>query len=172
MIKISLPKPAFLLKSAIAMAFAFSSPQSLQAQQVFNMVLENATKIVNSPTADFTATRIAQFKCTALTYLKSEAFKRKPVVTEQFLNTQAYYLSEYLTLFFNQVVTTRNMSEKARKERIMAFAKASINNPLFNDPDKETTRSYIDNESELTPFSLDTDWQKAFEEVKKEINKK
>ena len=158
-----------ILRGAIAIAILLAIPQKIQGQEVFNMVLDNATKIVNSPTASFTATRIAQFKCTALTYLKNEAFKQRPVVTEQFLNTQAYYLSEYLTLFFDQVISTRDKSDKVRKERIMAFAKASVNNPLFNDPDKETTRSYIESDSELTPFSLDTDWQKAFEEVKKEI---
>lgn len=160
---------AIISKAAFIATLTMSFSQEMQGQEVFNMALENATKVVNSPTANFTATRIAQFKCTALMYLKSEAFERKTIVTDQFLNTQAYYLSEFLTLFFNQVVANRNKSDKIRKEKIMIFANASVHNPLFNDPDKETTRSYIDGGAELTPFSLDTDWKKAFSEVKEKI---
>ena len=39
--------------------------------------------------------------------------------------------------------------------------KASEENPLFGDNDEETTLSYVKSGEELTPFSLDTDWQKA-----------
>ena len=39
---------------------------------------------------------------------------------------------------------------------------ASKSNPLFNDPDAETTDAFMLDSNELTPFSLDTDWQKAY----------
>ena len=45
------------------------------------------------------------------------------------------------------------------------FRTATINNSLFNDVDKEVIYSYVDNESFITQFSLDTDWPKALAEV-------
>ena len=74
------------------------------AQDIYNMVLGNATRIVNTPTSPYTQTQIAQFKRTALIYLKSKAFEQTDSVTTQFLDTQAYFLSEYLTLFFDEII--------------------------------------------------------------------
>lgn len=49
------------------------------------------------------------------------------------------------------------------------FMSASLCNPLFGDPDEETTHAYIKDGSELTPFSLDTDWQKAYYAAKAQL---
>ena len=46
---------------------------------------------------------------------------------------------------------------------------ASCSNPLFNDPDKETVNSYINEGNELTPFCLDTDWEKAYAAAKAQL---
>jgi hypothetical protein len=35
-------------------------------------------------------------------------------------------------------------------------------NPLFDDTDVETTEIYLQETDELTPFSLNTDWKKAY----------
>ena len=57
---------------------------------------------------------------------------------------------------------------KKDKELLKAkFRTASINNSLFNDVDKEVVYSYVDNDNFITQFSLDTNWVKALEEVKK-----
>ena len=125
------------------------------------MVLDNATRIVNSPTSSFLNTQIAQFKRTALIYIKSKAFERTDSVPAKFLNTQAYYLTEFLNLFFAEMIKIKDLPEKARKQRILRFMDASACNPLFHDPDEETTLSFVENGGEVTPFSLDTDWQKA-----------
>lgn len=132
------------------------------AQEVYNYLLDSSTRTVNNPTSGFTATRIAQFKRTALIYMKSKAFETMPEVTEQFLNTQAYYLSEFITLFFNEILKDNKLDEKQRKEKIYLFMDASKCNPLFDDPDTETTDAYIIEGNELTPFSINTDWQKAW----------
>lgn len=141
----------------------------MRSQEVYNYVLENATRMVNSPTTNFTQTRIAQFKRTTLIYMKSKAFETMPTVTEEFLNTQAYFLSEFLSFFFDEILRDRKLDEETRKQKIFLFMDASVSNPLFNDPDTETTLSYIKEGSELTPFSIDTDWQKAFVAVKDNI---
>ena len=135
------------------------------------MVLDNATRIVNSPTSSFLNTQIAQFKRTALIYIKSKAFERTDSVPAKFLNTQAYYLTEFLNLFFAEMIKIKDLPEKARKQRILRFMDASACNPLFHDPDEETTLSFVENGGEVTPFSLDTDWQKAYLAAKAIIEK-
>ncbi len=140
-----------------------------KGQDIYNHVLDNATKMVNTPSTNFTQTRISQFKRTALVYLKQKAFETMPEVKADFLNTQAYYLSEFLTLFFNEILKDRSLKDDDRKEKIYMFMEASLNNPLFKDADEETVQSYIKVGSELTPFSLDTDWQKAYNEAKSNL---
>ena len=142
-----------------------------QAQEVYDMVLDNATRIVNSPTSSFLNTQIAQFKRTALIYIKSKAFERTDSVPAKFLNTQAYYLTEFLNLFFAEMIKIKDLPEKARKQRILRFMDASACNPLFHDPDEESTLSFVENGGEVTPFSLDTDWQKAYLAAKAIVEK-
>ena len=144
-------------------------PNASRAQDVYNMVLENANKVVDSPSKSFTQVKIAQFKKTALIYLKKKAFENNSVVKAEFLNTQAYYLSEFIFLFFTQILKDHKLSEEERRKKIYLFMDASLSNPLFNDPDTETTQSYIKEGSELTPFSLDTDWQKAWYAAKSQL---
>ena len=145
------------------------APNTLKAQEVYNMVLENATQTVNSPSKSFTQVKIAQFKSTALVYPKKKAFENSKEVKEEFLNTQAYYLSEFIFLFFTQILKDHKLSDEERRKKIYLFMDASLSNPLFNDPDTETTQSYIKEGSELTPFSLDTDWQKAWHAAKSQL---
>ena len=130
---------------------AFLSQAQLGAQEVYNLVLANATRTVNSPTASYTQTQIAQFKRTALIYMKSKAFEVSETVSSEFLDTQAYFMSEFIT------------PDAERKERILSFMEISITHPLFHDPDEETTLSFIKDGGEITPFSLDTNWKEAFE---------
>ena len=93
-----------------------------------------------------------------------------PKVTTQFLDTQAYWLSEFLTLFFDQIVKDKkNRDDEERKARILMFMEASLRNPLFHDKDEETTLSYIKEGSEITPFSLDTNWELAYQYAKEHL---
>lgn len=151
--------------------FAINS-STLKAQEVYNLVLNNATRIVNNPTCSYTQIQIAQFKRTALIYMKTKAFEETDSVPSNFLDTQAYYLSEFITLFFNDVVTNKRLSDEKRKERIMMFTDASISNPMFEDTDQETTLAFIKDGGELTPFSIDTDWQKAYTAAIAQLKKK
>ncbi len=151
--------------------FFISSALSLQAQEVYNYVLANATRTVNSPTSSYTQTQIAQFKRTALIYMKKKSFEQTDSVPSAFLDTQAYYLSEYVTLFFNEIVKTKRLSADKRKERVTLFMDASVSNPLFVDDDQDTTMAFITSGAELTPFCLNTDWQKAYAAVTDELKK-
>ncbi len=149
----------------------FTLTTTARCQEVYNLVLENATKVVNSPTSGFAQTQIAQFKRTALIYMKSKAFERTDSVPAVFLNTQAYYMSEFLSLFFNVILKDKKSDASVRKEKILIFMNASAMNPLYNDEDKETTMAFVNDGGELTPFSLDTDWQKAYLAAKENLGK-
>lgn len=134
-----------------------------KAQVVYNTVLDNATRVINSPTSGYTQAQIAKFKCTALIYLRnkaSEMYQGEEYV--RVLDTQAYYLSEFITLFLNEILKSKRLNEEKRKEKILMFMDASVSNPLFEDADEDNTMSYIIKGGELTPFCLNTDWQKAY----------
>ncbi len=161
-------KNKFFLATLVLLLSCFATGR---AQDVYNIVLDNATRIVNSPTSSFTQTQIAQFKRTALIYMKKKAFEETDSVPSAFLDTQAYYLSEFITLFFDEILKSKKMNEDKRKEKIMLFMDASVSNPMFDDKDQETTMSYINEGGELTPFCLNTDWQKAYAAAKSQTKK-
>lgn len=140
----------------------------VQGQSVYNMVLDNATRIVNSPSSSYTQTQIAQFKRTALIYLKSKAFEQNDSVSTEFLNVQAYYLSEFLSSFFKNILEHKSKDNTEKEKLIKHYMDASVMNPLYNDNDQLTTMSYIIEGGQLTPFCLNTDWQKAFQAISKD----
>ena len=87
----------------ITCGLLFFMGQKATAQDVYRMVMQNAQHAVEAPTSSSAQTQIAQFKITALNYLKQKAFDTMPEVTTNFLNTKAYYLSEFITLFFQRI---------------------------------------------------------------------
>ena len=58
--------------------------------------------------------------------------------------------------------------KKNHRDIIMSrFKKVTIENALFNDMDKDIIYAYDDNDNFITQFSLDTNWVKALEEVRR-----
>ena len=80
------------------------------------------------------------------------------------VNEQAYAMYEFVNLYIKQLAEAKTPESKdlVGKE----FRAASLNNPLFNDTDLEVVQSYVNNDTYLTRFSLDTNWVKALEVVK------
>lgn len=134
---------------------------NLQAQQLYNEVLQKAEKVVNDPRADEVSIKVNHFKSTALRYTKTMAFKTRESVTTQFLDLQAYYLSDFLTRFFKELSGMQDSDEKARKTCVWEYVNISVSNPLFETADKDLTESFLKDKDNLTPFSLNTDWEKA-----------
>ena len=111
-----------------------------QAQEVFKELLKSAKEIAED--------------------------KSKDIETVTMLNEQSFAMHEFVTLYLNSLAKAKKKSE--RDIIITVFRDASINNPLFNDMDKELILAYYNNENYLTQFSLDTNWVKALEAVRKE----
>lgn len=141
----------------------------VNAQEIYKIVYKNAEQIVNDPNSGVTKARIAQFKVSQLTYLYQKAFETMPEVTDRFLDVQAYYLTEFMSLYQAELVKSSKETPEERAKKVMIFLDATVSNPLFNDTDEETIYAYIKEGTELTPFSLDTDWQKALAAVKAQL---
>ncbi|MBR4297798.1 MAG: hypothetical protein IKT82_06390 [Bacteroidaceae bacterium] len=139
------------------------------AQEIYKLVYQSAKSTLENPATPLTKAKIAQFKLSQLTYLYKKAFDTMPEVTDRFLDVQAYYLSEFLTLYQADLVKSSKMSGEERAKRVMIFLDATVSNPLFNDKDEETIYAYIKEGTEITPFSLDTDWEKALAAVKAQL---
>lgn len=142
------------------------------AQEIYKLVYESAKNTLENPATPLAKAKIAQFKISQLTYLYSKAFETMPEVTDRFLDLQAYYLSEFLTLYQEDLVNSINLSAEERAKRAMIYVDATVSNPLFNDTDEETIYAFIQEGTELTPFSLDTDWQKALAAVVAQLKPK
>lgn len=145
-------------------------PAAAGAQNVYNFVLENAQRTVDNPTVNFTQTRIAQFKVTALRFMRQIGLEKRPGADERWLDVQAYYLSEFLTLFFKELVSSDQLSSDERKAHILRFTEATMENPLFEQVDEETALAYLKEAGEITPFSLNTDWEKAYNYLNTHLN--
>ena len=83
------------------------------------------------------------------------------------LDSMAYYMHEYVNLFTKEY--TRSDKQKRKEQIFKIFRNASINHPLYNDPDKSLVLVYFNSDEYLTQFSLDTNWVAALAEVKKKL---
>lgn len=151
----------------LIISFLLASMSYLSAQDIFNTILEDSKKVMNDSTGNIYQAKIATFKYNALQYIKKKSFEQEGDVTKKFLDDQAYFMNELVTTFFSAALLNTSLSKSEKKARIMSFIDASGSNPLFNDPDKELVNAYVENsKGQLTPFSLDTDWVKAYSAVR------
>jgi hypothetical protein len=157
-------KKLFIL---FALVLGLSVPAS--AQEIFNALLKEAKAVVNNPKSNVTLAKIAQFKCTGLQYIHDKAIESEQQVTTKFLDDQAYYMNQFINSFIKDALINTSLSKGDKKKRILLFIDASGSNPLFNDPDKEVVHAYVTTENQLTPFSLDTDWVKAYAAVQSKM---
>ena len=157
----------------VAMAMACSS-MSTYAQDVFKEIQRMSKSVAKDPTKDIETRKIATFKSDVLTYMGMKIRENVVVDTAdiaffnenvKILNEQSLAMYEFLNMFMEKLSTAGKGREK---DIIMTvFKAASINNPYFMDNDHELVLAYYNNDKYLTQFSLDTDWIKALEEVKK-----
>lgn len=125
---------------------------------------EKAERVMNDTTLDVEVRKIACFKNDALYYLIDKAGDEDGF-TEYTLGAQANAMVEFVNLFVKKLSAEK---KKKNKDIILAtFKNATTSHPLFNDPEKEITYAYVDNDKYITQFSIDTDWEKALADVKK-----
>lgn len=149
-------------------------PTSINAQQVFNEIYNSANTTLSNQKEDMGVRKIAKFKVEALTYMNTKYLEvvldttahipYNPIARR---DSMAYYLYDYVNLFLKEY----NRAPKQRdKDKVMKiFRETSINNPLFNDPNREYVLFFFNRDDLLTQFSLDTNWVTACTEVRKKL---
>ena len=135
------------------------------AQNLYKTVYNSAVKVVNDPNSSQEQIEINQFEVTVLNYLNAQVQKRALVKDTYFYDSQAVNLKSFVDDFIYYVTKARAISTEKRKEVIACYRDASLNNPLFNDNDKERTYCYVNDTKTFTPFSLDTDWEMAYDQA-------
>lgn len=149
-------------------------------ERVFLQIYNSAQKVANDPQESMQARKVATFKVDAIDYMKRKTLNILTDTTQNLTNDEiaainnrldsmAYFMYDYVNLFTKEYSRARG---KRQKQRVLnAFREASINNPLFNDADRQLVLAYYNREDYLTQFSLDTDWVKALAEVKEKLKK-
>lgn len=142
-----------------------ASAMSVQAQSLYKTVFDRATAVVNSPSASDEEVQVNQFKVTALNYISMMVKKRGMNKDSYFYDSQAVNMASFVTDFQANLEKARAISPSKRAEVLKIYTDASKYNPLFKDTDKEKVNCYVNDKTTLTPFSLDTNWEKAYDQA-------
>ena len=145
--------------------------QAVNAQAVYNEMLNSAKATVANHTSNDLTRQVAQFKVDALEYLLIKMKEQMPDSTATFLDKDAYALHNFISFYLNSIVESSQMPANYQVKIIKLFMDASYSNPLFQDTDHELTLSYYVRPDCITRFSLDTDWRRANVAVLSEMQK-
>lgn len=139
------------------------TPMSLSAQHVFELEVANCGRLLRNPNVAYVQQRMAYFQQQALAYLAEHAVDSLPAQRHRVLDEQAYHLADFLRLF-HQVRSHTALAEAQQELWVQRFSQASLDCPLFYDDAHPQTLDFITRQT-FTPFSLDTDWEKAFHRI-------
>lgn len=138
---------------------------SMNAQNLYRTVYDKATAIVNSANASEEELQLNQFKVTCLNYISMMVQQKNLKKDNYFYDSQAVSLTSFVTDFQVNLYKARAISTEKRLEVIKLYRDATLHNPLFKDTNTERTLCYVNDLNSLTPFSIDTDWEKAYEQT-------
>ena len=152
-------------KLIVAVAFLCSASITASAQQVYGEIMKMSKKVADDKSRSLQSRKIATFQVDALNYAAMKARELMPDSTARMLDVQALAMYEYVDLFTRQL--TKETRRKDREALMELFRQVSLENPRYQDMDKDLVLSYCLKEGYLTQFSLDTDWVKALASVKR-----
>ena len=149
-------------------------------QRVFQQSHDKAFAVANDSKEAMSVRKLAIFRVDAVNYLSSKTLSALTDTTRHLtpedvaelnnqLDSMAYFMYDYENLFNKEY--SRARTDKQKQRVIKIFRDVSINNPLYNDPDRQFVLSYYNREDFLTQFSLDTNWIKAVVQVKERLKK-
>lgn len=142
------------------------SVTGIQAQSLYDTVYKRATAVVNNPKSSDEEININQFKITALNYMSNQIKKRGLEKDSYFYDSQAVNLASFVTDF--QANLAKAPAAK-RTEVLKIYQDACKNNPMFKDNDKSTINCYVEDKLSPTPFCIDTNWEKAYDQATTQI---
>ena len=149
----------------ITMLCCCMASTQIGAQNVYKEILRLSKTVANDTTKNVETRKIATFKVDELNYMAMKSNEVMPDSTVRMLDYQAYAMYDFINLYIDRLSKAKRDAEKEVIR--VQFKNASINNSRFNDMDKDLVLSYYNRNDYLTQFSLDTDWVKAIEEIRK-----
>lgn len=163
-------------KILIILLPAFLSCITVAAQDVLNEIVRTSLATVNDTTLDINLRKTAVFKYDALNYMRSKVLQPAELLGDsidlnqvnakiKMLNEQALAMNNYVNLYF------KRLSDTKKKNRAMVayyFKQATIDHPLFNDTDTETTRAYFNRDDYPVQFCIDCDWEASLDFIRKQ----
>lgn len=166
-------------KFIITLVLACIMSAGTKAQAVFKEIYDSSNKVLYDTREDVEVRKIALFKIDALTYINTRIMAEINDTTTNLTDEQmakmiirrdslAYFLYDYIDTFTKEYSRARKDKDRSRVMKI--FRDASINNPLYNDSDKQFVLAYYNREDFVTQFSLDTDWIKAYADVRRKLS--
>lgn len=134
------------------------------AQEAYNEAIRMAREVKDDTSKPLDVRKVAQFKYDALYYMGRQAIRTMPNDPSEILDYQARALFQFMNLFYGQYTMA---TKRDRPAVIDYFKKISLSHPLFNDQDKAYVLAYLTFPGSITQFSLDTDWEAAFNDIRK-----
>lgn len=146
----------------LALAAWLSTAHGARAQEVFNQVVNTAKQVIDDPQANGFLLAVSQFKYTSMQYLCTTAIKRNGgSVQADLLDRQAAAMNHFVTRYFAELAAAQQQSGEEQTKIMRRYWKASASNPMFQNVDKNEADAFVTDAQSLTPFSLNTDWEKA-----------
>lgn len=133
-------------------------------QEVYDEGMKMAKEAADDESSPLEARKIATFKYDAIQYLGVMSSKFMPDSSAVMLDRQTLALFNYVNLFSKHYA---HADKKDKETVIQLFSAVSLRNPRFKkkDEDQEWALAYISTDGFITKFSLNTDWEKAYEDV-------
>lgn len=163
--QIQLTKNTMKKTLLIALITLCAGVAQAQEQSLYERVYKDAAAKVNDPESSIETIEINQFKVTALNYMSAQVALRQQQRDSYFYDSQAVNLKCFVDDFLVNITKARAISTDKRKAVIACYRNASLGNPLFGDNNTERVYCYVNDTKTYTPFSLDTDWEKAYNEA-------
>lgn len=142
-------------------------PAVARRDSVFELELECAQRTLRCGRATYVSLQFALFQEAALLYLqeKQQSIRDTARINRRWLDLQAFNMTDFLSLYYVSFVNDQLSIEDHEILRLM-FRDVSLSTPCFYDDNERVALRFVfPDESLVTPFSLDTDWQKAYEKV-------
>ncbi len=154
------------MKKLTLIAMMLLATSAMQAQEVYDYLLDKAEQVINDPKSTDFDLKVSQFKATAMRYFRKNIIEQEGSISAQWLDEQALALNEFVTNYLIELAQNSHAEDKVRKDIIMKYCAASRNHAMFKNVDKAESEVFIIDKGGYTPFCLNTNWVEALEESK------
>lgn len=148
-----------LLMPALALIL---SSTAAKAQSLYQAVYEKARSISTPSSAETEEAKANRFKIDALEYLSRQSAIQGRSGDSYFLDSQAVNLTSFIDDYLTNLQTAAKVSPAKRQEMMKCYVNAANTSPLFP---ADTLSAPPASRDELLPFSLNTDWEKAYDKA-------